>query len=218
MPRTYNYSSKSHNRRRGFKKRGKIYGAAAYQLYKDVRYLKSLVNVEFKYDDTTVSGGNVDNNGTVTYISGIQQGDAGTQRDGNQVKVVSLQLRGEVSQNPSATDTTLRTMIVCDTKPRSGVGISITDVLDTINVNSFRNLNNRKRFWIMYDRNTYLSINGSRTRKIPAWYKKLQMKLVFDGAANNDSTSYSIYLIQISDEATNTPVVDWRTRLRFIDN
>ena len=59
-------------------KRAKIYGRAGYQLYKDISYLKTLVNSEAHYF-TAATSNNIDSVGTIQSLNQVAVGD-GTNR------------------------------------------------------------------------------------------------------------------------------------------
>lgn len=101
-----------YRKRRYYKKKApakpgriQIYGAAGKQLYKDVMYLKTLINSEPKYHDSFFST-------TFNYagymtpnISTIAQGDGDNNRDGNRILPRFLTLRGSVRRSLSGTVT-----------------------------------------------------------------------------------------------------------------
>lgn len=68
----------------GFKKRVKTYGRAGIQLYKDVQYLKGLVNSEPKYH-VVQSANNFSWNGIIVSLSDIPQGGGVNNREGNSI-------------------------------------------------------------------------------------------------------------------------------------
>lgn len=61
------------------------YGKAGLQLYKDVRYLKGLINSELHYDYASYTGQVVDNAGVIYHLSAIGQGDTNSTRSGNTI-------------------------------------------------------------------------------------------------------------------------------------
>lgn len=65
-------------------KRVDVYGKAGVQLYKDVMYLKSLINSEPKFHLVTVNN-NVDWNGAMISCCDVVAGDGATNRDGDRI-------------------------------------------------------------------------------------------------------------------------------------
>lgn len=72
-------------KKNGFQKRAKVYGKAGKQLYKDVMYLKSLVNSELHYTYGTYTGQAISSSGSVFHLSAIPQDDTNYGRSGNSV-------------------------------------------------------------------------------------------------------------------------------------
>lgn len=199
--------------------RGKIYGAAAGQLWRDVSKLKNLINVEFKKHDVVASI-NPGTAGVFQLLNGVPAGDDFNARDGRQVRIKSIQMNLRCLKNPSATNTVFRMLLVID-KQSNTAGPTAANILDLTTataVDAHRNLDYRKRFVILKD--VRFCVNADTPEKIVDFYKRLDMKEVFDGTAGTigDISTNSIYLLLISDEATNTPAVLYNSRIRFIDN
>ncbi len=74
---------------------------------------KSLINVERKFIDIaeTVSPSTA---GNIRSLIEVATGTTNTTREGNSIKLVSLLFRYYMGINQSATNTTLRVMLVCD--------------------------------------------------------------------------------------------------------
>lgn len=84
------------NQRRKKQTRTQIYGKAAVQLYKDVKMLKDVINVEHRYYDSTFySAANTDS-ACDSYLDTITEGNDYNNRSGNQVKVQRISGRGLV--------------------------------------------------------------------------------------------------------------------------
>lgn len=66
------------------KKRVKVYGGAAVQLYKDVRYIKGLINSE-PHNFTVDSANNFSSAGAIVSLCNIPQGDSVNTRTGNRI-------------------------------------------------------------------------------------------------------------------------------------
>lgn len=65
--------------------RKRIYGRAGIQLYKDVKYLKGLINSELHYDYSPYTGQVIDTAGKVYHLTAIGQGDTNATRSGNTI-------------------------------------------------------------------------------------------------------------------------------------
>lgn len=214
------YTKRKSYKRRG-QRRGKVYGAAAGQLWKDVKMLKELINVEFKVKDTVSSAAPDINGPALALLNGLTKGDDYNNRDGRQVRWKSIQGYARPYINASATHTTIRMIIFIDkqSSETAATAASLLDVTSASAIDAFRNLSNRKRYVILKDRR--VSLSQDRPETVIKFYKKLDMKQVFDDSDTggiSDIATNSIYVLFASDEATNVPQIPYNFRLRFIDN
>lgn len=220
MPYKKRTSRKKAVRKSPYGRRGKIYGAATAQLYKDVAMLKNLINVEFKVSDTTHSEGALAQVSEGFLLNGLIKGDDISTRDGRQVRWKSVQVDGYWLQHASAVNTNLRIILVIDKQP-SEVEPAFTDIYDTDTELSHRNLNNRKRFVILKVFNQIITTQGGDSMRNFAFYEKLDMKTVYDASNTGDVgdiSSNALYLFFVSNQPTNRPTVQFNSRMRFIDN
>jgi len=186
-----------------------------------VKRLESLTGKpEFKVIDS-VGSTTVSTTGTLTLLNGLAEGDSATTRDGRQVLFKSIQLFLRGTMNGSATNTTIRSIIFMDKQPNETAPTMASLLATTVagGVDAYRNLDNRKRFVILHDSRMILTTDFSE--RVHEHYKKMSLVTQYDsGNAGTiaDITSNSLYLLQVCDEATNTPVQIFNVRLRFIDN
>lgn len=89
------------------KSRGTIYGAAAKQLYRDVRRLKDMVNVEYKEHTVLVNDGpiNWDGVSNIPIFNLVPSGINDNQRIGDSIKCQNLTIRGSLRNNPANKET-----------------------------------------------------------------------------------------------------------------
>lgn len=219
-----NYAKKSrYNKKRpyGRSTHVKKYSRFGRQLVKDVAILKGLLNTEFKYSEGRYS--NTIDSTTVTQaqgLAGLTKGDGASNRDGNQVRIKSIQLKIAGEINASATSTRLRCILVID-KQANGVAPTLANILslNTAYIDSFRDLDFRKRFVILRDFTMLLDSNNEQAQMDV--YKKVDIKVVYDASNNGDITDIStnsIFMFFVSDEAVNLPTVTSSYRIRYIDN
>lgn len=173
-----------------------------------------LINVEFKHVDLA-SSLNPSNSGAILSLSQVAQGDGVQNRDGNQIEVKSLRSKFTLERHASATGTWVRMIYFIDNQPTSGSVPSVTDVLTTADPSSLPHFDNRRRFTILADRTFNLHENLVAHGD---YYKRLNMKHTFDGTASNTLVDNALYLLYLSNEATNTPTLLIKHRVRFIDN
>lgn len=123
-------------KRRKYKKPGRlqVYGAAGKQLYKDVMYLKSLVNSEPHYHVLQTSG-NFDGTGTVLSLCDIPQGDDAINRTGTSVLPRFLTVRLLVNKaidGAALSHETFRVIIFkyWGEDPNTAPSVSVGDILE----------------------------------------------------------------------------------------
>ncbi len=194
------------------------YGNVLDKMVGDVARLKGLINTEFKQADTTATGV-VGTTASILLINGLAKGDDFDTRDGRQVRMKSAQIAITYKMSQSATFSQIRCMVVIDKQPNE-ILLVITDLLDSQAMQTFRNLDQRKRFVILKDEVVSMSIDGEQGGIIK-WYKRMDMKSIYDDSDAGDITDIStnaLYLILFSTEATNTVTISRSTRVRYIDN
>lgn len=184
------------------------------------RGASSLVNVEVKHADVSFTSA-VSSTPAVSYLSGIAQGDSNLTRDGNSVKLLGGRFTQVLTIDPSASTSYIRTMIVADTRG-AGAAPSAADIFDSATVVGLPNLDTApNRFMILYDTFDTLSINGSRSVVHDFDLAKVaNLHLMFNGTAATvgSSSGLTLWLISMSNEATNTVGRRSECRLFFVDN
>lgn len=214
-------------RRRGKGKKSKAWYDKQYsamQLAKKAwqmaKYIKTLVNVERKFIDTSIAA-TLGNTGAVTRITDIAGGSAYNQRAGLSVKATSLFLRGSFICNNSIVGSLAQRArcVVFEDMDNTGTAPTTADVLESVAVNSPLNHTNGKRFKILYDRVFVLAPDASNAIQQFKHYIKLN-----DHVRWSDTTTGTregqLYVIYFCDTgtATNQPAVDLQARIRFVDN
>lgn len=85
-------------------KRVNVYGKAGVQLYKDVMYLKSLINSEPK-THTLTSSSTFDYAGTIVSLCDVPTGDIGASRDGDRILPRYMNIKFTVQRTVTGTPT-----------------------------------------------------------------------------------------------------------------
>lgn len=179
-----------------------------------VKMLKGLINVEKKFFDTSNSA-SISNSGIIYPLSQIAVGDTYNTREGNSIKAVSDLIRLSANLNTSAEATYLRLLIFLDTE-NQGSNPGVTDVLESANYLSPLNHVNGARFTVLKDR--MLVLDKTINARMFHEFMKCAFHVRWSGSNGTDTKENHMYLLLITDQATNTPVVSWNNRLRFIDN
>lgn len=216
MPKFYRRRKYSRKRKMG---RWGIYKAAGSQMWKDIKWLKSVVNVERKYTDVSATT-TASSTPTLVLLNGLSLGDTATTRDGVSVKANSSFLNVFFSINASATTTMVRVMLLLDTQPNATAATASEVLQSSGSVISPINITNGKRFKIMMDKKKSMSINGTEIVRFKE-FRKLGFHTRYNTANNGtiaDISTNAFYLLFMSDQATNTAAISYWHRMRFIDN
>lgn len=199
-------------------RRWNIYGGAAEQLWRDVMYLKSVINVEKKFADYTFSAA-VSSTENFQLVNGLQQGDTASTREGQSIKIYSLYVRFYMTINASATTTQIRIFVLMDKQPNGAVPTSGDLLQSNTNILSPLLMGYGSRFKIFMDKVYRLDTNKLNLT-IKKFFKFRFHTKYGSGNAGTvaDITKNSLYIMMVSDQATNTPNIDFWARLRYIDN
>lgn len=221
MPYRRRYPRRRYYRRRRPRTRMQNYKAGFGQLASDVRKLKNLINVEFKWFDTHLSS-TVSSTGTWQLLNGIGQGDTATLRDGNQIRIKSVECKLQFKLNASATTSTIRTFLVLDMDPDGATPV-IADLLDTAIGSAIvapRTMSNRRRFLILKEKTFNLSDAGNKVSCPKTLYKKLDIKTLYDGSNSTIAgiKEHALFMVYVSDSSVNNPAIEAHHRIRYIDN
>lgn len=214
----YNKRSYRRYRSRRYKRKPITYGQIGSKIWRDVRWLKSVINVEKKYLDITFNN-TISETENFQLLNGMQTGDTSSTREGQSIKCVVSFCRFYMTMNSSATTTQIRIMIFIDTQPNATTATSAELLASTTNILSPLTIGYGSRFKILCDKIFRLDTNKLNLEY--KMYKKLGFHTKYNSSNNGtiaDITKNAFYIMMVSDQATNTPTVSFWHRLRFIDN
>lgn len=202
-----------------WKSRARTVSQVATKALSTALMVKKLINVEFKHIDTVPVTITPVQAGTVYAMHGCAESTSSQGRNGLSIRTKSVFVRYTITENASATATTVRVMLVKDQRP-AGTTPAVTDILETGNrwIALMNNINTT-RFTVLS--NKLYSFSSSGTQQIHGEiYKKLNFITKYNGstAADTDIDSNALYLIVVGSEATNTPSMTYTARVRYIDN
>jgi len=202
-----------------YRKTGATVATYAYQGYKLAKFLARFINTEVKFLDTSINTSSTGVNGAITALDSIPEGDGESARDGTSVKPMRISFRLNATQHASATLTILR-MIIFRGKYERDNEPTVSDIFASTGVNQFKTNDKKYNTKFICDR-TFIfdAVNSSRTKKIDGSYK-LFGHIQYD-ASQTDGTDHEnggVYLLLISNEATNAPTVVGNFRLTYTDN
>lgn len=187
----------------------------AKQAWKAAKYVKSLVNVEYKYFDVLNTSLSPSTTGAIYPLTQIADGDTYNTRDGNSIKAVSIFQRMSYQLNSSSDATFLRYILFMDNE-NQGSTPALTDVLESLGYLSPLNHVNGTRFTVIRDK--VLVLDKTFNAKQMKVFVKCNNHIKWSGTNATDMKEGHIFMLLLSDEATNFPIVNVLSRLRFIDN
>lgn len=185
------------------------------------RYVKSLVNVERKFLDTTFTS-SMFTTAAIFPVSLIDQGDAYNQRQGNSVKLTSIYVSGTILGDPTQVNAqTIRYILFMDKEGR-GVAPTITDLLEAATIQSPINHIAGKRFKILLDKQLTQSVAGApnHTHQVKHFMKKsIHLKYNGPAALTSDTMENQLYFfVYGTSTLAQSPTAYITVRLRYIDN
>lgn len=212
--------------RSGFRKGRRLYKwgranpkkamAIAQQAWNATKYLKGLVNSEMFHHDKGSDATAISTTGVITHLTDIEVGDDVGKRTGNSILLRSFLRRIRFTKHASATTTFIRMMIVQDKQQVGDTTPAISDILEYVDVDSPMKLGSAGRFKVMLNR--MIALDSNKPTYHRETYRKLYSHIRYNGNAAADIQKNGIYLVLISDQATNTPLTDWYVRLGYHDN
>ncbi len=208
-------------KRPGYKFCGRMVFGDAKKALIIAKGVRRLLNVEIKNFDSQQTNVAITTVSAILPLTNISQGDTTSTRDGAQVKMVGLEMNYMILRHPDALQTNVRIMVVLDKQTNQAQYIS-TDLFEDASVNDVivtaRNLDNKHRFQILYDRTH--SLHDAQTTLVVKKYIKKDVLLRYDASTPSiaDLTQNSISFLQVGTETASTPVITSFLRIRFIDN
>lgn len=240
MPRRYrkNWNTSAKQRRASFGRFARGAGTAlslAGQALKVAKGVASIVNAENKFFDTIAVATGVNTTPAINQLTAIPQGDGASERDGNSVKATKFQFRADINWTAyTAGGARVRVILLRD------LGSTLSaPTINTILANygtaqqlmqSFLNLNQNKRYQILYDRvfsqNTEIDNNhidyrynfAPLTKQVDNLSKKANPHITWNSTAGTGVVFGHIYAVIIGDQTANLPTISYVSRVRYIDN
>jgi hypothetical protein len=202
---------------------GKVYNKpstanVAKAAWSGVKYLRTLVNSETLRFDISASGTAVSDSGGVVHLSALVEGDTVSGRTGNSVLAKGLSFRARIVSNSSSSATLCRLMLVCDKQQISDTSPGVTDILDVASPLSHLSTNASGRFDVLFDQVYQFDNLSRRAFYINKYVNINKYHLRYNGTSGTDIQKNGMYLLYVSTENTNTPVLDYRNRFSYHDN
>lgn len=189
---------------------------------------KRYLNTEQKFKDRNATSNPDSVNGQLVALNLLAQGTSNEERVGSSVRNTSCFVQGRVNIHASASSTTVRLALVHDsqangTTPVYSSAAGGNGIYENASVDSWRDLGNNRRYRVLASSRVTVDTDDPERRfkmmvKMP--YQKGKVSF-YPGVTTGTITAIStgsLHLVMFSDEATNTPAITWRSRVRYIDN
>ncbi len=168
----------------------------------------------------------VNGTGVVTLATGIAEGDGETERDGEQIYIKSIELRGEIVGNANNTVDTLARLIVFRANSNiNGVLPNVTEILESDDVLSLRQNLNRGDFTTLFDRTFIIKVPTTTADQHSVVFHKY-IRFANPKICNYDLTTAVIgacekghlFVMRITDRPdTSEPVWNINARVSYVD-
>lgn len=205
--------SRKSKRGRRMPKGVKAMASKALKLAKDNRR-----SIEMK-QITVTSSADITSSGVVSPITQIAEGNEDFERVGRSIILKSVQIRGYVANNDSiATNPTLVRIMIIRDNSFSGSDPTIANVLQASSTIGLRTQSPEKTHAVsvLYDKLSHVDVN-SRNQFTFEKFIKLNSKCIFDGTTSTSSNKGGLYLLLLSNRATNMPTIATQLRVRYVD-
>lgn len=183
---------------------------------KVVAIVKKQFRPELKQATTTTSTFAPGSTGTAVLAPwGIAQGDTAETRDGNAIQIKHMDMRLRITLHASAVSSQVRLLLVRNKQQVADTNPTWTQMFEDHSlVTNFLEARNTK-FQVLFDR-TYV-ISSDKPCAMVHYSKYMNYNVKFNGALSTDIEKGGCYLMAISNEVTNTPTVQYKTRVRYYD-
>lgn len=194
-------------------------GNTAIKALRVANQVRSLLNVEFKAIDTVRLGQEVTSSGYEVDLSPIAKGDDAEDRDGDQVKLKRVVIRGGLFENITYHSVT-RIMLVKSIKGSVAGPVASGMLASSATAAApFSQKENefRKFYKILWEKTvSAVSLNEKLHFKIN---KALDFVTIYDASTGTTASENGLWLVMISDQITGqAPTTTFSARCWFIDN
>jgi len=211
-------------RRRGNRRNNGWRGLEETAQYAATRVLRMLGNTEDKFIDTTATNG-FNNTATLILLNGCVVGSTQSTRVGMSTKSTGLDFNATITLGTSATVNAqyVRLMLVRDEQSQLATFNYNTLMSSVNNICSLRLVDYLERFHMFMDEIVALSLEGPQgfilRKHIPmAFHTRYCNSSTSNTGTVADIDSNALFLVILSTESANIPVVDYYVRFWFVDN
>lgn len=175
---------------------------------------------EIKRDDKAlISFGLVLNTGQITSLCDIAQGSGRDERDGNRISPISLLVRWNWLGQAASTAEVYRIIIFRDKQQVLSTTPTVAQVLQSNGALSLYNEDFLSRWKILYD-NMWSGANDANIRLsfIGVMRIKLTLPMIFAAVGDDTISKNGLYILAITNVASNAPTFVYSTRLSYYDS
>jgi len=179
--------------------------------------IRRFINIETKFSDVILNI-TFSNSGALTVLSETAQGLTSTTRVGDSIRLQSFEFRGTAKAVSSSAPDTIRFIILRDLDGY-GTAPGVTDVLEAANAWSPYKFNKLQRFQILFDE--LATVDLVTKESVLVVYKSAinsHIKYLGTTAAAASDGKGTIYLLTISNNASNQPVFTGVSRMTYTDD
>jgi hypothetical protein len=220
MPYRRNYRRRRRRYKRRYVRRPRQnkwqkYGNLAYSGYKLARTAISLLNVELKCYDQTHNATLADTWQSYQLTTPIL-GDDDDQRQGQKIRLKTVSIKTNITLNTSNSHDIVRVCLVKQPLPDSSKNID-TDCFDGNTIMSNQNMDNTKRYKVIYSKTFTLST--VLPERVDNKFLKLDVPLHFNGNSQYDQENNQYFLMYICKSTSSYKSnIEFTLRSRYIDN
>lgn len=186
--------------------------------------IRKLINIETKFLDVNQVSTAINTTGGMIPISEIAQGLTSANRVGDSIRIQHIEIRGRVNANPAAGNSLTRVMVVRDldgygTAPAPSNVLEVTGSVGA--PLSPEKYNQRERFAILYDELVVTNGTTQGMSSVPFTFMSAHSgHILYLGttAAPASDGKGSLYVVAVSDEATNGTSLAFYSRITFTDD
>lgn len=194
-------------------------GETAMTALKIARDVKKMLNVEVKNKDVPRSANTSFDTLGCALISGLNQGTGSESRNGEQIKLQSVQLQGSVVHNAAGDDSQIVRLMLVRYNAMNGVGPVATDLLSEDNVDGFREMDTSGRYHVLWDQKFVVSADSPMLLFDEYIKTSAHIKYIGSTDATADQGAGALFFCNVSTQTTaNYPVINWASRIRYVDN
>jgi len=159
-------------------------------------------------------------------LTAIAQGDSDITRDGLQINVKSIQVKGQIYMNLGAGVTQSQSVRMLIFRDNNYLNASVPTPSMLLESTPFgtadapfgmRNRKERERFKIIYDKLFTFSNNGTNTQVFNI-YRRVNAKTTFSDTTNSSYGKNSFWLLMVSGQDTTLPTANVISRVSFTDS